>query len=74
MQTLIFRCPSGRHFLIQGKYVRLRTDWRDRMRVDLSVALRVVIPDMREFRSALKSVVIPITMSHPTANHQFKPT
>lgn len=71
-QALILRRPSGWHFLIQGQDVRHWTEWCDRMRIDLSVALRVVIPDVRKLCGALESVVIPVAMPHPTANRQFK--
>ena len=55
----------SRDFLVQGQDVRHRTQGRDSERVDLAVALGVVLLDMRELGRAAESLVVPVKVAQP---------
>lgn len=72
-QSVLLRSLGRRHFLIKGQNIRLGTQGRDRMRVDLHMALRVVVLDMGELGRAFESVVIPVAVSHPSFHTSAEP-
>jgi hypothetical protein len=53
------------YFLVQRQDVGYRANWCDRGRVDLLVALGVVVLDVCEFRRAAKGVVLPVQVTDP---------
>lgn len=56
---------SGRNVLIERQNVRHRTNWRDRVRVDLLVRLCVVALDVSKFGGALEGIIVPVQVAHP---------
>lgn len=63
--------PHTRYFLILPKYVRLRANGRDPIRVDLRMALRVVLLDMLKLRRLLERGYIPVQVSQPAVNRRI---
>lgn len=60
-------CLNGWHLLIKRQYRRLWSNWCDTERVDLLVALGVMVLNVREFGRATESLVVPIAMPDPSA-------
>ena len=54
---------NSRNLLLNRQNIRLRPHRRDRKLVDLLMALRIVVLNMRELGRAAESVVLPVAVS-----------
>ena len=62
----------SRHFLVQRQDVWHGSHGRDGERVDLRVALGVVLLDVRELGRAAEGFVVPVQVSHPPSRKKKK--
>lgn len=54
------------YLLINGEDIWIRTQWCDRVRVDLPVALGVMVLDVGKFSRLAKSLMVPVQVANPS--------
>ena len=55
------------HFFVNRQDVGFWPEGSDRVRVDLSVTLCIVILDVREFCGTAESIIIPVAVPYPSS-------